>query len=138
MTFFSRIKEGMDRFMSGRYGTDALNRGLLLVWLVFLVFGFIFPTPWLFIPQLILCVVIFFRMLSKNAVRRRRENAAYYEWMKKIGAKWRHFTVRIRDRKIANFFRCPQCRADIRMPKKSGSFKIRCPKCGTEFTKTFH
>ena len=50
MTFFSRIKEGMDRFMSGRYGTDALNRGLLLVWLVFLVFGFIFPTPWLFFP----------------------------------------------------------------------------------------
>ena len=127
----------MDRFMTGRYGTDSLNRGLIIVWIVFLVLGFITGWVWLYIPQLILCFVIFFRMLSRNFVKRQRENLAYYELMKKIGSGWRRLLVRIRDRKTANFFRCPRCKADIRMPKKSGRFKIRCPKCGEEFTRSF-
>ena len=137
MNFIRNVRERMKLFMIGRYGTDALNRGLLIIWTVFLVLGFITGSLWLYIPQLILCAIIFFRMLSRNVVRRQRENYLYYELMRKIGARWRHLMVRLRDRKTANFFRCPKCRADIRMPKQTGSFKIRCPKCGEEFTKSF-
>ncbi|MBP5289514.1 MAG: hypothetical protein J6Z79_06565 [Clostridia bacterium] len=137
MNVFRNIRERMNRFMVGRYGTDALNRGLLILWVVFLIIAFITGSLWLYIPQLILCLIIFWRMLSRNIVRRQRENHGYYELMKKIGTSWRRAMVRLRDRKTANFFRCPRCRADIRMPKQIGSFRIRCPKCGEEFNKTF-
>lgn len=137
MNFIRTVRERINRFMIGRYGTDSLNRGLLILWVVFLVVAVISGSVWLYIPQLILCFIIFFRMLSRNIVRRQRENHAYYGLMRKIGASWRRTMVRIRDRKTANFFRCPRCKADIRMPKQTGSFKIRCPKCGEEFTKTF-
>ena len=131
------IRDRTARFMTGRNGSDALNRGLLILWALFLILGLITRSVWLYIPQFIICVVVFFRMLSRNTARRQRENQAYYGLMKKIGGAWRRLTVRIRDRKVANFFRCPKCRADIRMPKRSGRFKIRCPKCGEEFTKSF-
>ena len=137
MNFITRLRAGLDRFMTGRYGSDALNRFLMILWIVLAVIGLIAATPWLYIPQAILCAVVFFRMLSKNVVRRRRENAVYCEWMRSLGLKWRHFTVRIRDRKVANFFRCPHCKAEIRMPKRSGRFQIRCPKCGQTFPKEF-
>lgn len=137
MNFIWNIRMKMDRFMTGRYGTDSLNRGLIILWVIFLILGIWTGSVWLYIPQLILCVLVFFRMLSRNIFRRQRENLAYYEMMKKLGASVRRTMVRIRDNRTTNFFRCPYCRADIRMPKKAGSFRIRCPKCGEEFTKTF-
>lgn len=137
MTFFYGMKIKMDRFMTGRYGSDALNRMLLLLWVLFLIVAFIVATPWLYLPQLILCTVIFYRMLSRNIVRRRKENAAYYDFMRGLGMRWRHMMIRLRDRKTVNFFRCPHCKTEIRMPKKQGRFNIRCPKCEKEFTKEF-
>ena len=122
MSAFQTIRERMKRFMAGRYGTDALNRGLMILWILLLVPSLFIGWPWLYLPQLILCCVIFFRMLSRNVVRRQKENHTYYRMMKGLGALWRKLAVRIRDRKTANFFRCPACRADIRMPKKTGSF----------------
>ena len=137
MSFFLRLRQRLDRFMIGRYGTDSLNRGLMILWSILLVIGFFTRSFWWYVPQLFLCGVIFFRMFSRNLVRRQRENLWYYQLMKKIGTVYRRALVRFRDRKTANFFRCPKCRADIRMPKRVGSFKIRCPRCGAEFNKEF-
>ena len=137
MSFIWKIRERVNRLMIGRNGSDALNRGLLILWLPFLIIALLARSPWWYIPPFIICLVIFFRMFSRNVVRRQRENHGYYKMMKKLGASWRRLMVRFRDRKTANFFRCPKCKADIRMPKKTGSFQIRCPRCGEEFTKTF-
>ena len=137
MNLISRIRNWFDKLMTGRYGNDSFNRFLIAVWVVLLVIGFFVRSPWWYLPEFVLCFVIFFRMLSRNVVRRRLENTAYYHFTQRISKRFRHVFVRIRDRKTSRFFRCPQCRAEIRMPRKVGKFRIHCPKCGNSFVKEF-
>ena len=137
MNFFSRLNQGLSRFMYGRYGNDSLNRFLIGLWLGEAILNLFFHSVILYLIGTVLSVVVFFRMLSKNTVKRRRENAAWYEFSTKVKASFRLLAVRIRDRKVARFFKCPKCKAPIRMPRKVGKFNVRCTKCGTVFQKEF-
>ena len=137
MNFFQRFRKSYDRFMQGRYGTDLLNRHLVLLWLVLAIVNLFARSLVLYCVELILCLVVFYRMLSRNIVRRRKESAAYYRLQQRFFGALRHLFVRIRDRKVARFFKCPHCGASIRMPRKVGRFRIRCQKCGGTFEKEF-
>lgn len=137
MNFFRRVQESVSRFMMGRYGTDTLNRHLIVLWLVLAIVNAFLHSLVVYIGELILCFATFFRMLSKNVVKRQRENASYYRLMQKWKRSFRHIAVRFRERKTTRFFKCPSCSAPIRMPRKVGRFNIRCQKCGTTFTKEF-
>ncbi len=137
MNFIMKINDFFARLMYGRYGNDSLNRFLIFVWFVELLVNFFAHSVVLYVFSVILCVVVLFRMLSKNIVRRRRENAAWYEITKRLKASLRMLLVRIRDRKVAYFFKCPKCKAPIRMPKRVGRFNVRCKKCGHVFMKEF-
>lgn len=137
MSFFSKINQWFSRLMYGRYGTDGLNRFLIGLWMMEAIVNCFIHSLFLYLIGTVLCIVVLFRMFSKNVVRRRMENAAWYEFSKKISAKFRLLSVRIRDRKVANFFKCPRCKAPIRMPKRIGKFNVRCQKCGHTFQKEF-
>ena len=137
MNFFSKLNQKFTQFMYGRYGTDSLNRFLTGVWLIESILNLFFHSIVLYLVGTVLCITVFYRMFSKNMVKRRRENAAWYELTVKTKNQSRHFFVRIRDRKVARFFNCPKCKAPIRMPKKVGKFNIRCAKCGNVFQKEF-
>ena len=39
------------------------------------------------------------------------------------------------DRKTHRYFRCPQCRATVRVPKGKGQIRITCPHCKHQFIK---
>ena len=137
MRFLSRLRESMDRFMLGRYGTDRLNRHLILIWLFVAILNLFLGNLILYVLELFLCFYTFFRMLSRNVLKRQAENRAYSRFFQGLTGGFRHFFVRFRDRKTTNFFRCPACSAPIRMPKRIGKFKIRCRKCGNVFVKEF-
>ncbi len=137
MSFFSKISGAISRFMNGRYGNDSFNQFLIILWLIEAFLNLFLNSLVLYVFGIVLCVVVFFRMLSKNIVKRQRENAAWYHFSKKIGNRFRHFSVRIRDRKTTRFFHCPYCKAPIRMPRKIGKFNIRCRGCGKSFQKEF-
>lgn len=137
MNFFSRIGQSISRFMYGRYGNDSLNQFLITLWLVEAVLNLFLHSLILYVIGIILCIVVFYRMLSKNIVKRQRENASWYRFSSKWKGKFRHLTVRIRDRKTTRFFKCPHCNAPIRMPRKIGKFNIRCQRCGKQFVKEF-
>ena len=137
MRFFQRFGEALRRFMAGRYGTDLLNRHLILVWFVLAIANLIIGSFLIYLLELMLSLVVFFRMLSRNFVKRQGENVAYYEWTKKIAFFFRHCSVRFRERKNYRFFRCPSCSAPIKMPRRAGRFQIRCQKCGHSFVKEF-
>ncbi len=126
------------RFMQGRCGIDSLGRFLLTVWLIFALMNrFWFHSVVFGLVALLLGLFFLLRFFSRNAVKRNRENARYYEIKQNLKQKIRKFFVRLRDRKKYRFFRCPECKADIRMPRRTGTFEIRCRRCGASFTKSF-
>ena len=127
---FARIKDALRRFFSGRYGSDNLNRALLLLSVVLLIVGWVgtglLRAEWMSLfnllayAPLIYCI---FRMLSRNFTARHRENAAYLR-----------LTAPIRDRKN-RYFKCPDCGQTVRVPRGKGTISIRCPKCSCRFVK---
>ena len=126
----------MRRFMTGRYGSDQLNMAILvtavLVSLVNSILTVALRTSTVYgsiiAPLLSLLVYellgySFFRMFSRNIYVRQRENRRFTQlWM------------RLKDRDN-RYYRCPNCKQTVRVPRGRGKICIRCPKCGEKFTK---
>ena len=125
--FFRRISDAFRRFMYGRYGTDQLNMALLVTAFVMSLLNSILSAIFrsfaamsmitLVISLLVYAILIYevFRTLSRNIYKRRRENQRFL-----------NFWNRIRDRSHC-YFRCPQCKQTVRVPKHRGKINIRCP-----------
>ena len=132
-----KFKNKMYRFMYGRYGSDTLNKVLLVIYaaevVVFTVLSlFVNPTPlWMslayFALSMILIFVIFFRMFSRNIQKRRRENDKFCGFFKLRRNKFR-------DRKTHVYKKCPHCKAVLRLPKAKGKHTVICPRCKNRFT----
>lgn len=122
--------------MYGRYGSDQLNMALLVfavlvslinsVLAIFLrgskIYGSI-VAPILSVIVYGLLIYSFIRMFSRNIYKRQRENRRFTQL-------W----VRLKDRSN-RYFRCPNCKQTVRVPRGRGKICIRCPKCGEKFTR---
>ena len=137
MRFLHRISCAMSRFMYGRYGNDELNQFLILIWFSGAILNLFINSVFLYLLGVVFCFLVLYRMFSKNLLKRQKENRRWCNFLVKQKRSFRHFFVRIRDRRIARFFKCPRCKAPIRMPKKVGKFNVRCNKCGHIFQKEF-
>ena len=125
---FRRIADGLRRFMYGRYGTDKLNKCLLIAALVLILLGWLGGklAPWLSVCNLLAYIPLVWsviRMYSRNIEARRRENAAFLRAL-----------TRLKDRQN-RYFSCPRCRQSVRVPRGRGKIRIRCPRCGEQFVK---
>ncbi len=135
-----KFKNKLQRFFYGRYGGDTLNNVLLGVYLFIVIAYFIGS---LFIPPealrtklaLSLCyylltislfILIFYRMLSRNVIKRRRENERFCGFFRLRKNKFR-------DRKTHVYRKCPQCRAVLRLPRAKGKHTVVCPRCKHRF-----
>ena len=76
-------KRFMD-FMSGRYGTDELSKFMLAVCLVLLVINIFTGVQGVYLIALVLLGVCYFRMFSRNYVKRSEENRKYLDTVWKI------------------------------------------------------
>ncbi len=139
------MKERLRRFMEGRYGADELNRFLTVCGWVLLIVGFILSgisnkvtvavgsilvaLSWAFL------VFSIFRALSRKTQERASENYKYFVYKNKVLGWFRKLKNRWQDRKTHRYFRCPQCRATVRVPKGKGKIRITCPKCRNQFVK---
>lgn len=128
------MREKLYRFMQGRYGADQLNRFLMILVIVCLVFS-LFGFRIFYVLGIALLFYSYFRIFSKNLYKRREENAAYlrweYEWKQRFGS-WKRT---MQQRKTHHIYRCPSCKQKIRVPKGKGRIEIRCPKCSQTFIK---
>ena len=75
------------------------------------------------------------RMFSKNISARYAENQKYLNYRYQMAVKWDRFKKHLAQRKLYRFYKCPQCRQKVRVPKGRGKICITCPKCRTEFVK---
>ena len=133
---FRRIGAALRRFMYGRYGSDQLNMAILIaavlvsltnsILTVFLRESGVYSSivaPLLSVTVYGLLIYSFFRMFSRNIYKRQRENRRFTQlWM------------RLKDRNN-RYFRCPNCKQTVRVPRGRGKICIRCPKCGEKFTR---
>ena len=128
----------MARFMIGRNGQDQLNVFLMVLALVLMLLGGIFRSvlgslfSWL---ALVLLILSWVRMLSKNLPRRRAENAQYLRRRYQVTGWFRKQKTRWDQRRDYRFFTCPSCRTTLRVPKGRGKIRIVCRKCGSSFTR---
>lgn len=136
-----KFKNKLYRFMYGRYGTDTLNKFYLWAYVI-LVLAYAVVSllmwkaselantiVWLAYTVLssALIVLIFFRMFSRNVVKRRRENECFCGFFKLI-------RNRFRDRKTHVYRKCPKCKAVLRLPKAKGKHSVVCPRCRERFS----
>lgn len=125
---FRRIGDWFRNFMLGRYGSDRLGTVLLISGIVLMVLSSLLGGRYDWANHLTLLAYIplfwcIFRMYSRNIEARRRENALF------VG-----FFNHLKD-KEHRYFRCPQCKQSVRVPRGRGKINIRCPKCSTRFIK---
>ncbi len=131
------MREKIQRFMIGRYGADELSRfcsGAVMGLLILSLFRKL-GLGYLYWVALALLIYSTWRMLSRNISKRYEENQKFLNWKFKMTQKTDKIRKRWQQRKIYRFFKCPQCKQTVRVPKGHGKICITCPKCRTEFVK---
>ena len=128
------MKEKFYRFMQGRYGSDQLNRFLMILVMVFLVLSIFIDGPF-YLLSLLGIIYTYFRLFSKNIYKRSAENTAYLKYEYKVKQWWATLKRGMKQRKTHHIYRCPSCKQKIRIPRGKGKIEIRCPKCSHTFIK---
>lgn len=125
----------LQRFMAGRYGSDQLNFALLVLCLLLSLISQITGLYVLLLISYLPLLFAIFRMFSRNIYKRRAENAWFLKFWTPVKT-WsvQKFTM-LRQSKQYRFFKCPSCRATVRVPRGKGKIQIRCPHCGNTFLK---
>ena len=127
---------------SGRNGSDALSVFLTAAALVLAVAASVITTEIaryiVSAVAIVLVVIAAARMLSTNVGRRRAENEkflAFFRAFRKDPQKKAEKARRKEDRKAHAYFKCPECKKELRVPRGKGKIKITCPHCGHQFIK---
>ena len=68
-----KMREKIQRFMWGRYGSDRLSQVLMVCALVLMVLSFPLGSSF-YLPALALMGYVYFRMFSRNIAKRSAEN----------------------------------------------------------------
>ena len=136
--------------MYGRYGTDKLYHFTfvlaLILMVVELVLNYALPeslaasyvTFALSLAVMGLYVWMVFRSMSRNIYKRRRENERFLKicnFLKRAVTfnTSRKTKSRNRDDAAYVFRDCTKCGATLRLPRKKGRHKVKCPKCRHSF-----
>ncbi len=132
------MRDFLYRFFQGRYGaygTDRMTRFLLVFAAVLLVLSFLTPFVFLYYVAFAILFYCYFRMLSRNVPARYRENEAFVKFTDKIAESIKGIGTNSGNNKSFHIYKCPKCGQRIRIPKGKEKVDIRCPICGTEFSK---
>lgn len=123
------MKNKIAQFMQGRYGNDTLNTHLLYVSVTFAVVSIIFSFPYINFVAILLIGVIYFRMFSKKRFKRDAENRKYLIAIAPLRKKMN----RIKQIPKYKYLKCPECKSEMRVPRKKGKIVVTCPSCHAKF-----
>ena len=129
------MREKFRQFMIGRYGTDGLNQFLSFSSIVMLLLSLLTRFSLFTWVGAVLLVLCYYRSLSRNISKRTDENYRYYAIKDRVDSKFRGLKEQWANRRVYHYYRCPQCRQKLRVPRGRGRIQISCPRCGTQFIK---
>lgn len=116
------------RMMAGRYGFDELNWTLFGL---YFVLSILFSRRGSLVVSLLLMallVLFWFRVLSRNILRRSAENRLFMSKAQPV-FDWGSRMIRQLSDRTHRFYRCPRCGQTLRVPRKKGRITIICPRC---------
>ena len=145
MSFWQKLKQAFASFMYGRNGADHLSMALLWGGLVCYLLGgivgsitvsVIFPLIGTLLNLMGFAAYAFslYRCFSRKVDKRRAENRRYVTAMEKRKTKRRQAKVRFQNRKTYKYFKCPGCKAWLRLSRGKGVVTVTCSRCHTSFT----
>lgn len=146
-----KLTDRFRQFMIGRYGSDELNITLLILYVVFGLLSTFTQLIIFLVLSYACCILVFYRMFSKNVNRRWKENQKFLQifgpLVNKIKAllgrgqggnsSYGNYQAPPKKQKDKNhkIFQCGKCGQKIRVPKGKGKIAITCPNCKQEFIK---
>lgn len=125
----------LKRFMAGRYGLDQLSVVLIIVNFLISILLMFFNSRILNILSMILLMIVFYRVLSKDIAKRYQENMKFLSIWNPMKNKVVNKVKQIKNLKNYKYYKCPSCKQKIRVPRGKGKISITCPKCRTVIIK---
>ncbi|KJS21717.1 MAG: Zn-finger containing protein [Clostridiaceae bacterium BRH_c20a] len=123
------------KFMMDRYGVDQFSMALLILSVLLALIAQIIRLPLLAFISYIPLGLCIYRMLSRNIAKRSMENYKFFMLISPLYSWFKKTQSGIKTLKTHRYFKCPNCRSTLRLPKGKGKIIINCPKCKTKFEK---
>ena len=130
----NKLRDKLQNFMEGRYGMDELSRFITFLSLGLLIVSFFVARLFLSMTAILLLIWSYIRMLSRNHTKRWAENDRFLKMKQQFFGFFRGKTRAFKDREHC-YFKCPNCKKQLRVPRGKGNISIHCPRCHTEFIK---
>ena len=133
MSILQKIKASLQRFMAGRRGADELSMALLIAGVVLSMLSSIFRLGILYYISLAIYIFALFRMFSRNLAKRQEENAAFLKLWRGSTSSVRQLFNRVKNTRKYKYFKCPECKSRLRLPRGVGEVTVTCGKCHHAF-----
>ena len=133
MSFMQKIKEGLRRLMVGRRGPDELSLALLVLGVVLSMLSSITRIGLFYMVSLVAYGFSIYRMFSRKIEKRYAENAKFLTFWRGWRSSLKQFVNRAKNMRKYKYYKCPQCHAWLRLPRKVGEVTVTCGKCHSSF-----
>lgn len=130
---WDRVKDAVVSWFRRCNGPDSLGLALIIAALVVMVLGRVTGLSLLGLPATALYLWAIFRMFSHNKARRMEENRRYLEGRAKLKTEFSQALNRLKNIRTYKYYRCPNCKARLRMPRGIGEKTVTCSQCRHQF-----
>jgi len=134
LKLLDRMKYGLQRMLVGRNGVDRLSMTMIWAGFALLIIATFLGSNILSVLALTVYVLAIVRVFSKNTVKRSAENQFYLKKVNTVRNAIKHRRNRFKMRKQYRYFKCPECKSWLRLPRGAGKVKVTCGHCGHKFS----
>ena len=114
-------------------GPDNLGMAILIASLIFTLLTRILGLGILALLSMCLYGWAIFRMLSHNKAKRMEENRRFTQGWMRLKTELRQAVVRMKNIRKYKYYKCPNCKARLRMPRGIGEKTVTCSQCKHSF-----
>ena len=114
-------------------GPDNLSMAILIASMIVTLLTRILGLGVLAVLSMGLYAWAIFRMLSHNKAKRMEENRRFTQGWMKLKTELRQTVVRMKNIRRYKYYKCPNCKARLRMPRGIGEKTVTCSQCKHSF-----
>ena len=121
----------LEKFMKGRYGVDKLTRFIVKIYFILVIVNLFINNKVLYLMELIILFIMFYRVLSKKIYKRSNENQLFLKIKNNLLKSFKKIERNKKDKEHI-YKKCYKCKTILKLPlpSKRGLKKAKCPKCG--------